>query len=196
MRKRYLLPILAITFLMITCITMFQIFTRGCLWWDCAPARSFQVSALNLPAEFFPVNAMVNQLYPISEKEGAVEAMGATNYWNGTDGLSVYSILKYSTERQASERFEYYFEFFFVENLPAPLEQLPQIRYHSEKADEYFVACGDVEFNSWITFRCGLVARYEEFFVFFNSVLDDDMAIQDFEEIIIYIDSKMEELLL
>ena len=65
--------------------------------------------------------------------------------------------------------------------------------YQSSIADEFAGGCGRSEnFNGY---RCNFAARYQEYVVNFHSIIDQEMSIEAFNEVIIFIDEQMKQYL-
>lgn len=193
--SRNLRFIVFVTIILVSCNACYQLAFRKCLWWNCAPERTFSLFELELPPELFPLEVVIDTLSPLSENSGALEAINATNYWNSRESLAIYNISKFGTEQQANRRFDLFLDKFFIDNSGFPLRQHPEITFQSDIAYEYYVACGDIEVNYQIAYRCRLAAQYEEIVIWFNSDIDEVMTIQNYQEIIIFIDQRMESLL-
>jgi hypothetical protein len=177
------------------CAILFQVYAKKCLWWDCAPPRSFELSELNIPADYFPENADIGQLHQLSEYYGAIMAEVAESFWKTGDGRANLLAFQYANFRGASREYDFFLKRFFVENTPAPLKAHPSVTFESEIAEEYFVACGEVEYFGRTSFQCDLVAQYQEFFISFGSDIDSEMSFQEFEKIVIFLDQRMKEVL-
>lgn len=168
-----------------------QLFRHKCVWWSCAPKRDFSIFELNIPSEYFPMNADI----PVLQNDRGIvtaidEARGASN-WDG--GGAVYIVKKFATIDQASNWFDLRLKkdlFTSQLEIQGPYNDI--LRYRSPIADNYNVACGYVIDNA----SCIMSAQYEEFYVFFNGYLSDDGMMQkDFLEIVQFIDGKMKDLL-
>jgi len=159
----------------------------GCLLWECAPQRPFRVSDLDLPAHLFPQEAIVNSLYPLSEGEGTTENGIKPVYWNqGSDGRAIYEVLRFPSARQAREMFQSNKQAFADLESKEPWQRPAALTFASPKADDFFVGCGN-----WSEYRCGMIARYAEYVVQFNAVIDTEMTYESFEKIVAFIDNQM-----
>lgn len=177
------------------CGISYQLFKHKCLWWDCAPERGFDIYEFDLSEEFFPEGAEVHELIPSRNKRGAIELGSTTNYWDGVNGIAIYLVYQFATENQASRIFSSIHQSFFNHKYRAPFEPNPAIEFDDRNADEYFIGCGDLGPGAWTTYRCGFVLRYKEYLFFFNAVIDEKMTVEDFNEIVTFINERMDDLL-
>lgn len=90
----------------------------------------------------------------------------------------------------ASQRYADQRRSFFADRQTETIWDTPsELTYTSRVANEFFVACGELFVGDS---RCGLVARYQEFLVFFNASIDpDQMSVKDFEQIVKSVDRRM-----
>jgi hypothetical protein len=178
-------------FFLVICVVCYQLFVHKCLWWECAPNRKFNVYDIALPDTFFPTSAKV---YPLHEERGIINAVEegiSTVDWK--NGLAVYKILRFATEKQASKWYKTEVGLnLFTSNLQE-LENYPSIlSYQSNVAEEFYSDCGYVLKDA----RCIYWARYDEFFIFFSgSIGENEMSDRDFLGAMNYIDAKIGELL-
>lgn len=170
------------------CALSFQLIFRGCLWWECAPQRSFRVMDLDLPASLFPSGAIVNSLYPLSESEGTIENGGKAVYWDQGSGIAVYEVLRFPSARRATQIFPFEKRAFTDRVTKGPWTKPSSLTVTGAKASEFYVVCGN-----WSEYRCGMVARYEEYVIHFNAVIDSKMTYQGFEKIVAFIDKQMSD---
>lgn len=184
---RVILSISLITCLAL-CGLLFQILVNGCWWWECVPQRAFKVLVLDIPRNFFPSDAIVNSLHALSEGEGTRENAAKTVYWNQGSGIAIYKVLRYPTIRQASKVFLDEAGFFADPITGVSWEKPSELTFTSVKASEIYIACGNRT-----EYRCGMVARYEEYVVHFNAVIDSEMTYQNFEDIVTFIDKQISE---
>lgn len=157
-------------------------FARECGVVDCTPKKTFTINNVQLPTHFFPEGAIINKLHTSSESFGAVEAGTMTNYWRKGDGIAVYNISRYRNERRAEKFMD------AALNHREEYKQHPQLSFHSSIADEYEVGCGISRF--W-GYRCDLDARYAQYVLSFNTIIDEEMTLEKFEKIIRYLDDEM-----
>src|SRR5688572_28930025 len=103
--KKTVLTIIFVVFMGLTsCIAAGQLIFRGCLWWECAPARTFDVSDLGLPASLFPANAQYNPIhYDRNAPSKTVGNGDQTIYWGSGNGLGIYIVYRYPTIDDAQE---------------------------------------------------------------------------------------------
>lgn len=175
----------------VTCIFVSTWFTKGCLIFDCPPKRNFTVFDMSIPSGYLPNNLDIKlrpdkgMLNVIEESHGGVE-------WQ--NGYAVYIVLKFGTENQAKEWFIFKSQQnFFYPNLPITSEKEDILHHLMLNADQYKIQCGyDITQDS----RCVLYARYQEFYIFFNSSLDElEFTEINFIDLISYIDIQMNKLL-
>lgn len=177
--------ILLLVFLtLVSCFGFYQLIRFRCFLWTCVPSRNFTVFALELPSDFFPDGAIVNALHPSSESFGALETGSMTVYWESGQGLAVYNVLRFGSEGGASKFYR------GLTTLGDPFPERDGLTFESEFADEFALGCGDSEFGGY---RCSLRARYKEFALSFNSIIDEEMTRERFEEIVRFIDAQMVE---
>lgn len=166
------------------CSLLVQMLFQGCAWWECPPSRLFKVLDLGLPADIFPTGATYNTIHPLSEGEGARETGSQVVYWNQGDGRGIYIIRRFSTINEASQSFTHEENFFTDPSTGAPWKTSPTFHFTSVIADEFYMGC-----KMGSEPRCGMAARYKEYVVSFNAVIDSKMTEQKFENIVIFIDS-------
>jgi len=152
----------------------------GCLMWNCSPAREVSIFELSLPPYLFPKGSIINDLHQASESFGAKAAGDMTIYWNSGEGLATYNIRQFATANDAT-RFQER-----LENLGRSYDDTTIISFQSQFADKLDIGCGYSEFGGY---RCNMTAQYNEFVIYFNSVIDDEMSIKQFEEALKYIDT-------
>ncbi len=131
----------------------YQLFFRQCLFWTCAPARSFTVFDLGLPTDFFPEDALDSSMFRPSESLGAVESGTMNIFWHEGKGSAVYNVWRFSTEERASK-------FFKALSNDASYPEQDELKFRSQIADEYAIGCGLSQFGGY---RCDVVVRYKEF---------------------------------
>jgi hypothetical protein len=186
-------PILISIFVFFLCATSCyvtdQLIYRGCLFWGCAPRRSFDAMDLGLPKTLFPDDAdyytiLSDRNAPIRTESNGIQ----TIYWGSQGGLGIYIVYQYATTKDAQEDYEWTRDWFFEDsNTNIPWEENESTNI-STLADEFYSACG---YREGKRYRCGMVARYQEFYVFFNSTITDEMSFEDFQEAINFIDQQM-----
>ena len=60
--------------------------------------------------------------------------------------------------------------------------------HNSSFADEFYSACGIIVANDY---RCGMAAQYQEYSIFFNTTITDEMTHDDFQRVVAFIDKQM-----
>lgn len=187
MTRRNVATLITILFVCLaTCATLFQVVIYGCLLWDCAPPRSFRVLDLDLPTDLFPHGAIINSLHPLSEGEGTTDNGIKSVYWGVGAGRAIYIVSRFPSARQAAEKFPLEKRSFSDSESKRPWQQPPALTFVSPKADEFFLGCG-----YWSEYHCGMVARYAEYVVHFNAIIDSDMTHEGFEKIVAFIDNQI-----
>lgn len=171
----------------LACAVSSQLLVKGCLWWECAPQRAWRVQALDIPDRLFPSGAIINSLSRRSEGEGTIDNGEKSVYWSQGWGIAVYHVLRYPSEKAAAPVYAR------EENHIDTLTNLPwarpaELTFMSATADEYYVACGH-----WGEYRCAMVARYQEYVLQFNAVIDSSMTHSDFEKILIFLDQQISD---
>lgn len=177
------LSVLATVTTFLVCLAGYQLIFRGCVLSTCAPSRTFSVLELGLPAHLFPDGAEVNKMTQPSELLGAVEAGNMTVYWNGGEGLAVYDVERFGTERKALHVYQALTDDLLVFAEDDPLE------FNSDLADNYRLVCGPSEFGGY---RCWYISRYSEYVLSLNATIDNKLSFEQFAQIVQYIDEQME----
>lgn len=181
--KKLMLLSLPILSLLALALLYSWLMRGGCLLWACAPPREFSILDLSIPSHLFPEDAIINALEPDSETFGAREAGNMTVYWSSGRGLAVYIVWQFSSSTKA-ERFHRQLRL-----LDEPhYHPTPDVTFNSQSADDLALGCGYSEFGGY---RCVQTACYEEFVISFNSIIDDKMTTEQFEEVINYVDTRM-----
>jgi len=171
---------------LVVCAALFQVAVYRCLGWECAPQRPFRVLDLDLPANLFPREAVVNSLYSLSAGEGTTENGAKPVYWNQGSGRAIYEVLRFPSLGQASKAFPLQMKSFADTGSKEPWQRPSVLTFVSPKADDFFVGCGN-----WSEYRCGMIARYAEYIVQFNATIDSEMTYGSFEEIVAFIDNQI-----
>lgn len=184
------LTLLAIVSLMLVvgvfvCIVLSQTFLRGCLWWECAPERSFHVRDWELPASLFPQGALIEHISASSEGLGEKERGSQSILW--PYGGAGYSIKRFASNRQAISNYEFQINQMADYDTGMPWAEPAQISFHSITADDVHIACG----NGLQGTECGFTGRYQEYVIYYSSSIDDRMAYKDFEKVLMYIDEQI-----
>jgi hypothetical protein len=188
--KKIVVGITLVVFMCLTsCVVAGQLFFKGCLWWECAPARTFDVLDLGLPSTLFPADAQYSSMYydrnaPLK----VIDNGGQTIYWGSGNGLGIYFVYQYPTTGDAQEDYLRNRNWFFQDdNTKIPWDE-NVLTYDSSYADEFYSACGIIVANDY---RCGMTAQYQEFFVFFNTTITEEMTHDDFQRVVTFIDQQM-----
>ena len=162
-------------------IVGYQLFFRQCLFWACVPTRSFTVFDLGLPMDFFPEDTLDTSMFRPSESLGAIESGTMNIFWREGKGSAVYNVWRFSTEERASK-------FFKALSNDTSYPEQDELKVRSRIADEYAAGCGLSQFGGY---RCDVIARYKEFTISFNATIDHEISVEQFEQIVIYIDEQM-----
>lgn len=170
------------------CVLAYQRLIKGCLWWDCAPARSFNVLDLGLPAYLFPVNAVYEPIQSVhDELLYTIDEGSQRTDWSR--GEAIYAIDRYSTVQYAIEGYEDLKKAILGPSSAKSLFGPPDLRKAiNPRADDLLVWCATLDTNRK---ACEMILRYQEFVVFFMANISDEMTLQDFEEIAEFIDEQM-----
>lgn len=181
------LIVLALLSLILICSLDIRMLVLGCYWYRCAPERTFHVLDWELPASLFPYGSVVNHIYVPSEGIGAAEDGSQVIYWNQGKGIAGYQIQRFIRIEKATYQFDKNKE--YLSDWDTGEKWLPsdKLDFSSKTADAFYVACG---LRSSIL-RCAMVARYQEYAIYFDAVIDNDMTYSEFEEILFYIDEQI-----
>ncbi len=167
-----------------------QLLFRHCLWWECAPSRSFTVFDIGLPNRYLPRGADVHPLQPLRGDLTSVEAAATTDYLS--TGRVIYVVRRFGAASQARRDYENNVPFRFTTPMATSHAYDSIINYRSNVADQSSAQCGYVLSD----FRCVYIARYAEFTVFFSgSIGDGAMSQGGFIEVMGYLDERMRQLL-
>ena len=167
-------------------LVTYSIILRSCFFLNCVPERSFNALDLDLPFELFPPKATASPMHRSSSSQGAFESGFMSFRWQGGNGRSTYEVWRFRSDREASEAFiAVSGEGVYSENM--------DFFYKSSVADEFAVGCGELQ--NFSGYRCNLGARYQEYTVNFQSIIDQEMSIEMFNAVVIFIDKQMEQYL-
>ena len=167
-------------------ISALRFILQGCFWWDCAPERSFQISELELPSNLLPKGAILNQIHPLSDDFGAVEDGTQSIYWDNGNGDAGYTIYRYPSIKKAEKYFDLNTHLLVNSDTGEVWKTPADLTFSSTTADIVYVACG-----YWSDKNCAMVARYQEYVVFFSAMIDTPMTFVQFEKILFYIDKQI-----
>ncbi|MBI5354548.1 MAG: hypothetical protein HZB50_18055 [Chloroflexi bacterium] len=187
MTKKSALPkVLVIILFSCSCFALAgQYVLHGCLWWECAPERYFRVSELELPHNLFPDDLIVNHIYPLSDEHETIDDGGQSIYWD--TGNAGYVIYRFPTIRRAKVGFDFNKHMLFSGAEDVWLSIADSI-FPNTTADSAYIACGN---RSIYIKECTMVARYQEYVVYFSAVMDNKLLYADFEKIVVYIDEQL-----
>lgn len=183
-RKVLLFVIVSVPVILGFCAVSFKLWTDGCIWFFCTPARSVSVYDLDIPDTFFPSNATFNELHSVSEPMGAEEAVNKTVYWEN-HGIAVYNIWNYKSQRRAESLFN------ALKNDASRFRPHDNVNYISQTSDDFLSGCGFLQLGGY---RCGAFIRYEGLTISFTARIDGQMTEKQFNEIVQYIDKELAQL--
>jgi hypothetical protein len=176
----------AITVLGLCCFGSFQLVFKRCIFWTCAPGRDFTVLDLGIPSGYFPEGSQVGQMGYLSELDVAVENGHMDVFWYQGKGAAHYTVWRFGTEWQARS---------FIGSLMEMdqefgLTTCADVSDIDVKADEHSLTCGWDRFGGY---RADLNAKYDEYVISLNVVIDDRMSLEQFQQIVVFIDNQMKE---
>jgi hypothetical protein len=180
-KKNKVLILLALCMLLTAfCVLAVQYALNLCFWWDCAPKRDFVAADLRLPDNIFPEDVMVGSPSTIRDNLMIEDMFQGASWGHGT-GTSyfAFSVERFPTIRGADE--VYTRDKTRLSKEPWHLSS--ELQIEGRYADESISACGN-----WAGYRCEHVARYQEFLLTVNSMIDEEMTYDRFEDIAEYID--------
>ena len=184
-RKAKIVTALIVGSLLICGSVSYGLILRSCFFLNCVEERSFNAVDLGLVPALFPPDAIVNPMNRPSTSEGAFESGSMSVYWREGNGIAGYHTWRFRKEEEASRAF-------LAESGGSLYDGKSADFYHSSIADEFAVGCG----IRWgFGYRCNLAARYQEYVVKFQSVIDQEMTHEMFNEVIIFIDEQIEHYL-
>lgn len=183
--ERWLFIPLVLMFLS-PCLLCAQFFFTDCWILSCPQHRDFELSRLaEIPSFLFPEETTILYTDQVDEDVlvGVVGKNVLTAYLGNNNGIAVYWIERFRTEKQAQQMLE------AIQKIDPDLTLVEDINYKSRVADEFFIRCGEMELKGW---GCELLARYDEYFVSFNTSINEHMTEADFTRIIVFLDKRME----
>jgi hypothetical protein len=182
--KKFSLGLMWLLCLTLGCLAIWQQVVWGCFWGTCTDNQPFLSQEVELPREFFPINTTYNKLHPDSEIEGARQRERQTIYWGDSNGATaVITIARYAGEARAKSRFDLQLKI-YADSQGNFWETPPEFTYQSQFADQFFVGCGILGGQ-----RCAFAGRYNEYLITISMTIDKQMTLQDFEQIVIYLDN-------
>jgi hypothetical protein len=162
---------------------LWPLFTDCTSMFDCPPERAFEVLGLDIPARFFPHTDRVGGFSIIHDSPQTIEDGIMSAHWDEGNSAAIYIVERFSTEEGAQERF-----YSTVNSIILPMRGRVNLSFESERAKIIRFSCGDDENFGY---RCIFVAQYDEYCVFFNSNIDDEMTFLEYRDIVIYIDRQI-----
>jgi hypothetical protein len=188
MNKKYLtLSLIIFTIISCACfVSFYQYLLNRCFWWECVPERNFTVLDWEIPLYLFPDGSFTEHITaPTDNSLGEVEAGFQTIRMYS--GVAIYDIYRFSSVKNAITQFERDKES-MISSETGNLWLVPDnITFSSETADDIYIACG-----YWSNrYRCKMIAYYQEYFIFFNTDINDQMTFERFENIVAYLDEQI-----
>lgn len=180
------LLILIFAFIAFSCNIDIRELLLGCYWQQCAPERDFHVLDWEIPVAFFSSDAKVSEMMVSSEGTGESERGSQNIFWDNGNGIAIYQIYRYPTESKAISQYDRIHKGMVDDGTKFPWSYPEAFNFTSSNADEIFIACG-----TWAEKRCGMLARYQEYVIFFNATMDEKMTYSEFEKIMIYLDEQI-----
>jgi len=150
------------------------------------PERNFTVLDWEIPLYLFPDGSFTEHITaPTDNSLGEVEAGFQTIRMYS--GVAIYDIYRFSSVKNAITQFERDKES-MISSETGNLWLVPDnITFSSETADDIYIACG-----YWSNrYRCKMIAYYQEYFIFFNTDINDQMTFERFENIVAYLDEQI-----
>ncbi|MBC7879284.1 MAG: hypothetical protein H7Y59_19110 [Anaerolineales bacterium] len=188
--KRLILASIFTVIIVITltgCIFAYQLLSQGCLWWECAPTRSFDVLDLGLPSNLFPSNGSYHFIEVVYGENPSIDKGFQTIQWESS-GEAIYAVDKYANNEKSLLGYNGLKNAFSSAGVYNSLWSAPDISKSISSADNFFVMCGTLVTNGE---NCELVARYQEFVIYFNTTISEKMTTQDFQEVVAFIDNQI-----
>lgn len=184
-----ILFLLVLSAILFGCSLIYQLAMHRCVWWECAPPRTFTVYDLELPEDIYPAGADIK---PLSRDSifGPIEKVASTSHAPG--GAVTYLVYRFATEKQAKEWFQKDINAIasLLETTPIRPDEFDQIeKFALYTADEYQIACGFTLNGA----RCATWMRYEEFFLMLFA--PSGMPAEKYLMALQFIDQRMKNLL-
>jgi hypothetical protein len=185
MKNRSLIAV-AVVLLFATCILFAgQYLLNGCLWWECAPARTFHVRDWEIPMTLFPAGSYTDHISAPTDRSNELEEGSQAVYID--QGIAVYIIDRFPRIKDAIAEFEHNKRNMIDRNTGKKWQAPSDLTFSSATADNVYVACG-----YWSNrYRCQMTARYQEYVVFLNADINDKMTFDKFEKVVFYIDEQL-----
>ena len=187
MNKKQTIKTLFLLSICILCVLVFQLVVGGCFWWECVPNRDFHVLDWKLPAYLFPEDANLSDIHIPSEAGGEIEIGSQDIHWNKGNGIAGYDINRYATIKKAVQGYGFEVKQMVDDETKRSWIHPNEVAFVSITADEMIIMCGNWSRRR----RCGMVARYQEYVIFFRATMDEEMGYAEFEKIIVYIDRQI-----
>jgi hypothetical protein len=190
MKNRSLIAIIvAVVLLCATCILfMGQYLSNGCFWWECAPERDFHVSDWEIPLSLFPKGSTTDHLnIPTDNNFGEIEGIFQEIHLDLNYRIAYYDIYRFPRVKNAILQFEHNKKDMIDRDTGEIWKEPDNLHFSSTTADNSYVACG-----YWSQqYRCKMTAQYQEYIIFFNANINEQMTFEHFEKVIIYLDEQI-----
>lgn len=185
-KKYFMLGLATILLFSGCCIFSVQYIMKGCFWWECAPERNFRVLDWEIPISLFPEGAFTDHMaIPTDNDLGEIEGGFQDIYLERR--IAYYDIYRFPRVKEAISRFEHDKKDMIDRNTGDVWEVPDNLQFSSATADNIYVACG--YWNE--IYRCKMTARYQEYVIFFNADINDQMTFTHFERILFYLDEQI-----
>jgi hypothetical protein len=161
---------------------------RGCLWWECAPTRSFDVADLALPSNLFPAYIDVGKFYSLEDGNPETYQNGSQAFWSNFEEVGFYKVEMYSSNKKAAQRFKS--SKAKLINLNRYPTTSKDIIYVSPLADQFYISC---VYNGLP--NCIAIAQYQEFYLYLGVSMRNGMTTQVFQQVVIYMDRQISKYL-
>ncbi|MBD3276377.1 MAG: hypothetical protein GF372_13760 [Candidatus Marinimicrobia bacterium] len=164
-------------------ISLFTLLTGGCVrigWWYFSP----NPSDFPLPENFFPETAQVSKIYDSRDGDPSTQTsiqniFFQDGYVNGKFDAAGYSVIEFHYSRQAKKRFESDIAWW------AEKHDYDAISAEINWAERYYVACG---YDITESRDCVFQGQYRNFMFFFSSNVGDFFTLEEFLDVVYYID--------
>jgi len=144
---------------------------------------------LGLPSNLFPDNAEYQPI-EVSYSDNTIPVIKSgvqTIEWKHGDVR--YSVTRYPNIPKSLDAYNNSKErLLSTWGVYKSLWAAPDLNQSIYSADVFFVKCGTLYTNRK---DCLLIARYQEFNIYFSTTISDEMTIQDFQNIAAFIDQQM-----
>ena len=109
-------------------------------------------------------------------------------FWNNGNGNAGYDIYRFPDEKQAADEFEFSKRSLVKEQPGETWNPPTELSFSSSTANTFYIAC---VYQTLGIKTCAMVARYQEYTIYFSGSMDEEMTFSRFEKILVYIDEQM-----